>query len=132
MAKAPGRLAILSKAGTPVAAFRTLTIKWAGGSIDVTDSDSAGIVEVLDAVGNQSITLSIEGVYKTPTLRAIAFNPAASKLLTDLTFKFSDALVSADILAGNFFMSAYEEGNTHDGATSFSAEFTSSGIWTLT
>jgi hypothetical protein len=91
MAKAPGRLAVLSKASTALGGVKVVSIKWAGESIDVTDYDSAGIVEVLSAAAKQQITMDVEGVYKNPTLRDIAFDPAQSKLLTDLTFKFSDA-----------------------------------------
>ena len=132
MAKVAGRLAVLYKAATPVAAFKTLAIKWGAESIDVTDSNSSGIMEVLAAVATQQITISIEGVYATPTLRDIAFDTTAAKLLTDVTFKFADALAAKDTITGNFFMSAYEETNSHDGATEFSAEFTSSGVWTQT
>jgi predicted secreted protein len=131
MAKAPGRLAVLSKASTALGGVKVVSIKWAGESIDVTDYDSAGIVEVLSAAAKQQITMDVEGVYKNPTLRDIAFDPAQSKLLTDLTFKFSDALAAKDTISGNFWFGAYEEGNPVEDATSFSANFTSSGTWTF-
>lgn len=131
MAKAAGRLAVLKKAGTPIGGVQVTTIKWAGEAIDATDRDSSGIVEVLSAVASQQITLDVEGLAKDSTLRDIAFNPATSKLLTDLTFVFADALAAADTIAGNFFLASYEEGNPHDNASTFKASFTSSGAWTL-
>ncbi|MFA9232073.1 MAG: phage tail tube protein [Microgenomates group bacterium] len=130
MAKNAGRLAVVSKAGTPIAGVKVSTIKWAAESIDVTDKDSAGITELLAAVASQQITLSCEGVYSSPVLRDIAFDTAASKLLTDLTFKFGDALAAKDTVAGNFFFANYEEGNPHDDASTFTCEFQSSGTWT--
>lgn len=130
MAKAAGRLAVVSKAAAPIAGITSMTIKWGAESIDVTDKDSAGITEVLAAVASQQLTLSVEGIYTSPVLRDIAFDPAASKLLTDLTFKFADALAAKDLITGNFFFGSYEEGNPHDGAVDFSCEFSSSGIWT--
>jgi predicted secreted protein len=130
MAKNAGRLAVLSKNAVPIAGVKVSTIKWGAEAIDVTDKDSSGIIEVLAAVATQQITLIVEGVYSSPTLRDIAFDTAASKLLTDLTFKFGDALAAKDTIAGNFFFSSYEEGNPDDDKTSFSAEFTSSGAWT--
>lgn len=131
MAKAVGRLAVLSKASTPLGGVKAVTIKWAGEAIDVTDYDSAGIIEVLAAAASQQITIDVEGVYKNPTLRDIAFDPAQSKLLTDLTFKFADALAAKDTISGNFWMGAYEEGNPLDDGVNFTASFTSSGTWTF-
>lgn len=131
MAKAAGRLAVLSKGATPIGGVRVTTISIANESIDVTDRDSAGIIELLSVAATRQISISVEGVYKDPVLRDIAFGPAVSPLLTDLTFKFADALAAADTIAGNFFLTSYEESNPHDDAAEFSAEFVSSGTWTL-
>ena len=130
MAKAAGRLAVLSKAGVAIAGVKAVSIKWAGESIDVTDFDSAGIVEVLAAVGSQQITIDVSGIYKTPILRDIALDTTASKLLTDVTFKFSDALAAKDTISGNFWFGSYDEDNSDPDATTFSASFASSGAWT--
>lgn len=131
MAKAAGRLAVLAKNSTPIGGVRVTTISWSGETIDVTDKDSNGIVELLSTLASQQITLSCEGVAKDAVLRDIALTPGTSKLLTDLTFKFADALTAADTIAGSFMMTSYEEGNPHDDATTFSCEFVSSGAWTL-
>lgn len=130
MAKNAGRLAVVRKAGTPIAGVRVSAIKWGAESIDVTDRDSSGIIEVLATVATQQITLSVEGVYSSPVLRDIAFDTASSKLLTDITFLFGDALAANDTITGNFFFGSYEESNPHDAETTFTAEFTSSGAWT--
>jgi len=131
MAKAPGRLAVLSRAATPIGGVRVTTVSVANEPIDVTDRDSNGVIELLTQAATKQITLSVEGVYEDPVLRTIAFSAAGSPLITDLTFTFADALTAADQLAGNFFMTSYEEGNPHDDAVEFSAEFVSSGTWTL-
>lgn len=130
MPKNAGRLAVVRRGGTPIASVRVSTISWAAEAIDVTDRDSAGIIEVLAAVASQQVTLSVEGVYNSPVLRDIAFDVAASKLLTDITFQFGDALAAKDTISGNFFFGSYEESNPHDAETTFTAEFTSSGAWT--
>lgn len=132
MAKNAGRLAVVSKNAVPIAGVRVSTIKWAAESIDVTDKDSAGIIELLAAVSSQQITLSCEGVYSSPILRDIAFDVTAAKLLTDITFKFGDALAAKDTIAGNFFFGSYEEANPHDKESTFTCEFMSSGAWTQT
>ncbi|HCZ00178.1 MAG: hypothetical protein A3D16_12140 [Rhodobacterales bacterium RIFCSPHIGHO2_02_FULL_62_130] len=131
MAKVAGRLAVLSKASTAIGGVRVSTISIANESIDVTDKDSNGVIELLATAATQQVSISVEGVYDDPVLRDIAFGPGVSPLLTDLTFKFADALTTADTIAGNFFLSSYEEGNPHDDATDFKAEFVSSGAWTL-
>lgn len=131
MAKAPGRLAVVSKNAVAIASVRVSTISIANEPIDVTDRDNSGIVELLSAAATRQITLSVEGVANSPVLRDIAFSPTLSQLLTDLTFKFADALTAADTIAGNFFLTSYEESNPHDDAAEFSCEFVSSGAWTL-
>lgn len=131
MAKAAGRDAVLSKNSVAIGGVRVTTISWSGESIDVTDKDSAGVIELLSDLATQQITLSVEGVAKDAVLRDIAFTPGTSKMLTDLTFQFADALTAADTISGNFMMTSYEEGNPHDDAVEFSCEFVSSGAWTL-
>lgn len=132
MAKAVGRLAILAKAGTTIGGVRVTTVKWAGEVIDVSDNDSGSVVELLATLGSEQITLSVEGVYKDPVLRTIALTPATSKLLTDLTFKFSDSAGAAsDTISGSFMLSSYEEGNPYKEATTFSCEIMSTGTWTI-
>lgn len=131
MAKAPGRFAVLSKNAVPIGGVRVTTVSVANESIDVTDKDSNGIVELLAVAATKQITLSVEGVYEDPVLRDIAFNPTASPLMTDLTFKFADGLTTADTITGNFFLMNYEEDNPHDDAVEFSCEFVSSGAWAI-
>lgn len=131
MAKAAGRLAVLSKNSVAIGGVRVSTISWAGESIDVTDKDSSGVVELLSVLATEQITLSVEGVTKDAVLRDIAFTPGTSKMLTDLSFEFADALTAADTITGNFLLTSYEESNPHDDACEFSAEFVSSGAWTL-
>ena len=130
MAKSAGRFAILYKNAVPIAGVRVSTIKGSADPIDITDKDSLGLTEYLSSVATQQITLSVEGVYSTPILRDIFFDTAASKLLTDVTFRFADALAAKDTIGGNFFFGSYEEANPHDAETTYTAEFMSSGAWT--
>jgi predicted secreted protein len=131
MAKVAGRAAVISKAGTPIGGVRVTTIKRDNTPIDVTDRDSAGLVELLSVPSTSQLTLDVEGVYEDPVLRDISMTAATSPLLTDITFKFADALAASDTITGNFFMTSYEEGNPHDDASTFTASFVSSGTWTL-
>lgn len=131
MAKAAGRLAVLSKNNVAVGGVRVTTISWSGETIDVTDADSDGVVELLGELASEQITLSVEGVTKDVVLRAAALDAGTSRKLTDITFKFADALSAADTISGDFVITSYEEGNPHDDASTFSAEFQSSGAWSI-
>jgi predicted secreted protein len=131
MAKAVGRLAVLAKGGTALGGVKMTSVKFSADPIDVTDYDSAGVVELLANFAKTQVTLSVEGIAKDVLLRALWNSPTTSKLLTDITFKYADALAAADTIAGNFFLTSYEEGNPLDDAVTFKAEFQSSGSWTV-
>ncbi len=131
MAKAAGRNAKVYKNAVQIGGVRVTNIAVDYTPIDVTDNDSAGLQELLADYGMGVLTFDVEGVYKDPVLRDIAMVPGTSKLLTDLTFKFSDALAAVDTLGGSFFMLNYKETNDYKEATQFTASFTSSGTWTL-
>ena len=131
MAKAAGRLAVLSKNAVAIGGVRVSTISVANEPIDVTDKDSNGVIELLAVAATKQITISVEGFYKDPVLRDFSMSAAGSPLMTDLTFKFADALAAADTVGGNFFLTKYEEVNPHDDGVEYSAEFVSSGAWTV-
>ena len=130
MAKAAGRKAVVSKNSVAIGGVRVSNIQIDSTPIDITDSDSAGIQELLADASMRVLTFDVEGVAKDVVLRTIAFG-TGSQLLTDMSFKFSDALAPADTITGNFFMLNYKEGNDYKEATTFSASFTSSGAWTI-
>ena len=129
MAKAAGRNAVVSKNAVTLGGVRVSNIAVDNTPIDVTDQDSAGLQELLSASSMRVLTFDVEGVYKNPTLRDIAMDPTASMLLTDMKFKFADALAAKDTISGSFFMLNYKEGNDYKEASTFSASFTSSGTW---
>lgn len=133
MAKTAGRKAVVSKNAVPIGGVRVSNIKMDATPIDVTDNDSAGLQELLGGTdwATRMLSFDVEGVYKDPILRDIAMDPTGSLLLTDMTFQFADGLTAADVITGTFFMSNYEEGNSHDDATTFKCSFTSSGAWVL-
>lgn len=131
MAKAPGRSAVVSKNAIVLGGVRVSNISVDNTPIDVTDQDSAGLQELLTVASMRVLSFDVEGIYKNPTLRDIAYDPAATQFLTDMTFKFADALAAKDTIGGNFFMLNYKEGNDYKEASTFSASFTSSGAWTF-
>ena len=131
MAKAAGRLAQVLKNAVVIGGVRVTNIQVDYTPIDVTDNDSVGLQELLEDYSTGVLSFDVEGVQKDAVLRGIAMNPSTAKLLTDLTFKFANAEVAADIVSGNFFLTSYQEGNDYKEASTFSASFTSSGAWVL-
>jgi len=131
MAKSAGRAAVVSKNAVAIGGVRVSNITMDATPIDVTDNDSLGLQELLPSASSKVLSFDVEGVYKDPVLRDIAMSPGSVLLLTDMTFKFSDALAAADTISGLFFLTSYKEGNDYKEATTFSASFTSSGTWTL-
>jgi|APFre7841882793_1041355.scaffolds.fasta_scaffold135132_1 predicted secreted protein len=131
MAKAPGRLAVVSKNAVTLGGVRVMNIQVDNTPIDVTDQDSTGLQTLLAVASMRVLSFDVEGVYTNPTLRDIAMDPTASQTLSDMTFKFSDGTALKDTIGGTFFMASYKEGNDYKEATTFSASFTSSGTWTF-
>lgn len=131
MAKAAGRLAVVSKNAVTLGGVRVMNIQVDNTPIDVTDQDSAGLQTLLAVASMRVLSFDVEGVYTNPTLRDIAMDPTASQTLSDMTFKFSDGVALKDTIGGTFFMASYKEGNDYKEATTFSASFTSSGTWTF-
>lgn len=131
MAKAAGRLAVVSKNAITLGGVRVMNIQVDNTPIDVTDQDSTGLQTLLAVASMRVLSFDVEGVYTNPTLRDIAMDPTASQTLSDMTFKFSDGVALKDTIGGTFFMASYKEGNDYKEATTFSASFTSSGTWTF-
>jgi predicted secreted protein len=130
MAKAAGRTAVLEKNSVAIAGIRVLNVQRDTTFIDITDKSDNGFVTLLsgaNATATSQLTLTVEGLVTDQVLRDIAFTVATSQVLTDLEFIFTDA---ADVLTGTFAMQNYNEGNSYQEATTFSATFVSSGSWT--
>lgn len=120
-----GRAAIMRISGTVVAGVSTSTVTWNGEIVDTTSNDSNGRRTLLNLMGTESIDISVEGLLETNAIRNIALTPGASKYLATVSFTYANG----DVLSGAFVLASFEEGNTHNGATTFSATFNSSGTW---
>ena len=129
MAKAIGRTLVIKKGGTKLAAIRTKTVAWNGEPVDVTTDDDSGFRTLLsNAIGQEQIDLSGDGVAIDSILRDIAFDPALGKQLTDITIEFPDG----EIISGNFQFVSFEEVGPYQEAMTFTYSMQSSGQWTYT
>lgn len=127
MAAKKGRSFLIKRGAVTVAGVQTKGVAFAGEPIDITSDDDLGYRTLLGDVGTQSIDLSVEGVTKDSTLRVAAIT-GGSLMLTDVTLVYTDG----GILAGDFFLTSFEETGTYNEAVTFSASLQSSGDWTYT
>lgn len=134
MAASAGRLLLVKKAGTTIAAVRAKTISVENTPIDITSDDSGGIVTLLSGVNaSRQLKLSVSGVASDTTLRAAAFSTSAGgPHLTDITIVDPVESSGADTITCDWYVTKYERSGEHDGEEQFSAELVSSGAWTLT
>jgi len=127
MAAGYGRELLIKKGSTVIAGVQTKTVSINGEAIDITSDDDSGYRTMLANPGTLSLDLSVEGVSKDATLRTIIAN-GGSCMLTDITITYADGKV----IAGDFFMSSFEDNGTHNDAVKFSCSLQSSGAFTYT
>lgn len=124
-----GRSFILSKNSIALAGIKEKSFSINNESIDITSDDDAGWRKLLSTQGVSSIEISGSGVVYDNAFRKLALlEGVATPMLTDIELEFPDG----DTLAGDFFLSTYEEsGSTADQVT-FSITLMSSGAPTFT
>lgn len=120
-----GRKVTISQ-GDPLAVIataRTKSLTINNESVDVTSDTDDGIQRFLDAPGQKSVEISVEGMFDTTddTLPTLALS---NSMITDMELSYGSGNYS---LTGSFFMSSYSEGQTYNDATTFNATFASSG-----
>lgn len=127
MAASSGRELLIKKGATVLAGVRTKTVTINGEPIDVTTDDDSGFRTLLADPATRSIDLSVEGITKNDTLRAIIAG-GGSQMLTDITVEYPDGAV----IAGNFYLVSVEESGEYQDAVTFTASLQSSGAYTYT
>jgi len=126
MAAAKGRSLLIKKGSTVLAGMRTKGVAINGEPIDITSDDDSGYRTLLSDVGTLSVDLSIEGITKDDTLKALILAGGTSLMLTDITVVYPDG----HSLVGNFFLNSLEETGAYNDAVNFSGSLQSSGAWT--
>lgn len=129
MAATAGHDALLKIGGTTVAGVRVTGFTRSATPIDITDKTSQGYQELLAGkASSATLSFTADGVEKDKVLRNIALGPVAGWTVENMTM----ALANGDEIACAFFMGDYTEGDDYKEASTFSASFTSSGVWTHT
>lgn len=127
MAASAGRELLIKKGVSVIAGVRTKTVTINGEPIDITSDDDSGFRTMLATAGLRSIDLSVEGVTKDSTLRAIVAG-VSSQLLTDISIEYPNG----DTIEGDFYLVNIEESGEYQDALTFSASLQSSGAFTYT
>lgn len=127
MAASSGRELLIKKGASVIAGVRTKTVTINGEPIDVTTDDDSGFRTLLADPATRMIDLSVEGITKDDTLRAIVAG-AGPQLLTDITIEYPDGAV----IAGDFYLVSVEESGEYQDAVTFTASLQSSGAFTYT
>jgi predicted secreted protein len=134
MAAKIGRELLIKKGATVLAGVRTKSMSYAGEPIDISGDDDAGFRTFLTETGQEALDLSVEGITKDATLRAIALG-SGSLMLTDITLNFpltGTQATTGDEISGDFVLAGLEETGAYNDAMTFSASLQSSGAWTYT
>lgn len=108
-----------------VAGIREKTVTLSGEAVDITNDDSDGWRQLLDAAQVNSVDISCSGVALDDTLRADWVTGAVSpgSRMQPATFEYFDGA----IITGTFYLQEYSETGNHDGEITFEATFVSNG-----
>jgi TP901-1 family phage major tail protein len=113
-----------------VAGIQEKSITLSGEAVDVTNDDSGGWRQLIDAAQVNSVEISSSGVVIDDTLRIAWFAGAdgSGERMAPAEFEYSDG----GIISGTFYLQEYSETGSHDGAITFEATFISNGVVTYT
>ena len=126
---ASGRSMYMEKSGSKVAGIRNLSYNYSFEGIDISSADDNGRRKFLSGeAGNETLDFNLEGISKDAIFRAIALNPAVSKMLTDITV----FLEEGDSVTGDFLFGNFSETGSYNEAITFTGTLQSSGDWTYT
>lgn len=112
---------------TSFAGVREMGITLAGDPVDVTDKDDSGRRTLLDKTTRDEVGVSLSGVVDDAN-NALKTDWFARTRLRTLEITYPNG----DVLSGSFYLSSYSETEPYEDATTFSAEFMSSGEVTFT
>lgn len=126
MASEIGRSLAVKRAGTTIAGVRTKSMTFNSDAINVTTDDDDGKRRLLEASGEESIDLSVEGLTKDESLIAI---PAGGGTRIE---QYTIEMPWGGSITGDFRFNSLELGAEYTDAITFTAEIQSTGAWTYT
>tara|TARA_R110000787_G_scaffold285016_2_gene399576 strand:- start:5947 stop:6339 length:393 start_codon:yes stop_codon:yes gene_type:complete len=128
MAAEAGRLLLIKKGATTIAALRSNSISLNSETVDITTKDDSGWRTLLAAGGVKSASMSGSGVFTDDVSQIALFTDLAAQTLDTYTFEFE----SGDTLGGTFQCTSIEHAGEYNGEATYSVSFESSGAITYT
>lgn len=118
-----------------VAGIREKSVTVSGEAVDITNDDSGGWRQLLDAAQINGVEISCSGVALDDTLRQAWFAGAAigsGERMAPAEFEYplEGAQTVPAVIAGTFYLGEYSETGSHDGEVTFEATFMSNGAVT--
>ncbi len=124
MAEVLGRSVTVSVDSVVVATARTTSMTINNEAVNITSAGDDGIRRMMDEAGEKSVEITLDGLYTDSSLMDLALG---TSLLESVSLDYGDYT-----LAGDFFLSSYNEGQPYNEAITFSATLMSSGAITKT
>lgn len=109
---------------TTIGGVRTTNVSINNNPVDITNVSSGGFQEMLPDGGTQAVEISLDGIVVDDT--AFETFQAAIDDRTLVWYKFSFA--SGGIITSKFAVNTFQIGAAHDGAQTFQATLSSSGV----
>jgi len=129
-----GRLYLLklgtAGAGGTVAGVRTTSLKINNEEVDITNKDSAGWRELLEAAGVQSVDIDVEGITSDAANYETLQGYAQAQTING--FQLINTATDTDAISGNFLITGWTQGQPHNKEATFSCTLKSSGTITFT
>ena len=119
-----------------VAGIREKGVSVSGEAVDITNDDSLGWRQLLDAAQVNAVEISCSGVLDGDVLRADWFAGASETgrrmQALKIEYPLEGGQTNKATITGTFYLQDYSETGNHDGEITFEATFMSHGAVTYT
>lgn len=119
MAEILGRKVVVTVGTTPVATARTTSMAINNEAVNITSAGDDGVRRIMSEAGEKSVEVTLDGLYTDSSLMDLALG---GTLIQDVELDYQTYTLS-----GDFFLSAYNEGQPYNEAITFSATLMSTG-----
>lgn len=117
-----GRGYVISVGGTDIGVARTKGFTINNTVVNVSSDGDAGIQRLLDAPGEKSIEITVDGMVDPTDTTMFDLANSGTDIVDEIIFTSS-----TETITGNFAITSYNEGMPYNDAVTFSASFSSDG-----
>lgn len=103
-----------------------MTITIANESVDVTNSDDAGVRKLLEGAGVNSVSVKLQGVYVEDAAATAIRTDAGTNAHRDFQFVVPGS--TAITYEGEFMVASFEEAGTYNGTVTYNITLESAGV----